>query len=452
MAYGTDGVPNASWPIRTIAECASSEPYSTQIGPFGKALTPEAYVPSGVPLLRGVNVNSGRFHDDDFVFISEEDADRLSKFESFPGDVLLVHKGSLGHIGLMPAKRRFRRYIMGNSMLRVRCDPDKLLPEYLHYWLRSPAGQHYLLSRVSQVGVPQIQRPLTTLREAALPVPPLDEQRAIAGVLGALDDKIEQNRRTARALERLARAIFRAWFVDFEPVKAKAAGATSFPSMPQPAFDSLPTRLVESEIGLIPEGWEVGTVADMADLSKAQVKPQDHRDEIFEHYSIPAFDAGQNPVEEPGSAIKSNKFLVVDGCVLLSKLNPRIPRVWLPPSPNGRRQIASTEFLILTPRDGWDRHYLYCQFQQTEFRDDLAQGASGTSNSHQRVRPGDLLSKRVVVGPEWIRTAFGEIAAPLFAALASGHSESGILASVRDVLLPKLLSGAVRIGAEEVPA
>ena len=88
-------------------------------------------------------------------------------------------------------------------------------------------------------------------------LPQLDEQRAIAGVLGALDDKIEQNRRTARALERLARAIFRAWFVDFEPVKAKAAGATAFPSMPQPIFDALPTRFVDSDIGPVPEGWEV---------------------------------------------------------------------------------------------------------------------------------------------------------------------------------------------------
>jgi type I restriction enzyme S subunit len=83
------------WPIKTIAECASDEPYSTQIGPFGKALTPEEYTDSGVALLRGVNVNRGRFHDDDFVFISEETANRLGKYESFPGEVLLV-QGNAG--------------------------------------------------------------------------------------------------------------------------------------------------------------------------------------------------------------------------------------------------------------------------------------------------------------------------------------------------------------------
>ena len=97
-------------------------------------------------------------------------------------------------------------------------------------------------------------------------LPPVDEQRAIAAVLGALDDKIEQNRRTARTLERLARAIFRAWFVDFEPVKAKADGATSFPSMPQHVFDALPTRFDDSDIGPVPEGWEVKALTSVADF------------------------------------------------------------------------------------------------------------------------------------------------------------------------------------------
>jgi type I restriction enzyme S subunit len=149
----------AEWRIRTIAECASSEPYSTQIGPFGKALMANEYTQTGIPVLRGINVNRGRFHDQDFVFISDKTADRLWKYESNPGDVLLVHKGTLGQIGLMPNKRRFKRYIMGNSMMRVKCDPTKLLPEFLYYWLCSADGQQYLFSRVSQVGVHNSRHP-----------------------------------------------------------------------------------------------------------------------------------------------------------------------------------------------------------------------------------------------------------------------------------------------------
>lgn len=276
-------------------------------------------------------------------------------------------------------------------------------------------------------------------------VPEIAEQRAIASVLGVLDDKIEQNRRTAQALEKLARAIFRAWFVDFEPVKAKAEGRTSFPSMPQPVFDALPTRFVDSAIGPVPEGWRGGSIQELATLSKALVKPQEHSAELFDHFSIPAFDAGMRVVVEPGSAIKSSKFLVVDECVLLSKLNPRIARIWLPPPPCERRQIASTEFLVFVPGAATDRHYLYCQFQQREFREELARTASGTSNSHQRVRPKDVLGHLVVIPARSIRKAFASIADPLFALRSTHHDESERLAEMRDYLLPKLLSGKIRV-------
>jgi type I restriction enzyme S subunit len=436
---------SACWPTRTIEECAADEPYATQIGPFGKALTPEAYRQSGVPLLRGVNVNHGRFHDDDYVFIGDADADRLAKFESFPGDVLLVHKGTLGQIGLMPADRRFDRYIMGNSMLRVRCNPKVLLSEYLYYWLSSSHGKHYLLSRVSQVGVPQIQRPLTTLREASFPVPPVPEQRAIVGVLGALDDKIEQNRRTAEGLEKFARAIFRAWFVDFEPVHAKAAGATSFPGMPPAVFHSLPTRLVDSELGPIPEGWGVEALRGLCDLSKEQIKPLNHPDELFDHFSLPAFDASRRPVAEPGFGIKSSKFAVPANCVLISKLNPRIPRIWLPGASTSNRQIASTEFLVLQPKAGVSRERIYCQVGQTTFLEVLTQTATGTSNSHQRVKPQDFMATPVIKPSAAACSAFDHQVIPMMDRIRQMSDESRKLGELRDYLLPKLLSGEVRV-------
>ena len=183
----------------------------------------------------------------------------------------------------------------------------------------------------------------------------------------------------------------------------------------------------------------------MATLSKVQVKPQEYLSDAFEHFSIPAFDAGMRAVVELGEVIKSNKFLVPEGCVLLSKLNPRIPRVWLPPPPRGRQQIASTEFLVFVARVALDRHYLYCQFQQSTFREELAQSAYGTSNSHQRVRPNDVLHKAVIVPPPTIRKGFADVADPLFALSAANHAESAMLAKVRDYLLPKLLTGQVRL-------
>jgi type I restriction enzyme S subunit len=222
--------------------------------------------------------------------------------------------------------------------------------------------------------------------------------------------------------------------------------------MPQAIFDALPIRFADSEIGPVPEGWPVATVSDMAQLSKTQVNPQAYPEEVFDHYSIPAFDSGGSPVIEPGSAIKSNKFLLSDGCVLFSKLNPRLPRVWLPPPKTTRRRIASTEFLVFAPRPGYDRNYLYCQFQQREFSEDIAQSASGTSNSHQRVRPVDLLAKRVVLPGAAVTAAFVRMISALFELVASNHAESQKLAGLRDYLLPRLLSGDVRVAVATAEA
>jgi type I restriction enzyme S subunit len=393
----------------------------------------------GVPFLTAKLISDGKIDIEDAPRLAFERADVLTFGFVQANDVLLSHNATIGRVAIVPEFEG--RLLIGTSLTYFRVNPEKLSPRYFAAYLAGADFQTQLAAVMSHSTRDQV--PITAQRRLSIVVPPLSTQHAIAGVLGALDDKIAQNRRMERALERLALAIFQAWFVDFEPVKVKGQGATSFPSMSQSVFDALPARFVDSEIGPVPEGWDVGTVSDIAQLSKTQVKPQEYPNEIFDHYSIPAFDSGESPFNEPGSAIKSNKFLVTNGCVLLSKLNPRIPRVWLPPSMATRRQIASTEFLVFAPRAGYDRNYLYCQFQQPGFSEDIAQNASGTSNSHQRVRPGDLLGKKVVLPSAVTRTEFIEVMSSLFGLLASSHVESQKLAEMRDYLSPKLLSGDV---------
>ena len=119
--------------------------------------------------------------------------------------------------------------------------------------MNMPKGQHQLLANTSQVGVPSIAQPVTYLRTIEIPLPPLPEQRAIAHVLGTLDDKIELNRRINQTLEEMARAIFQDWFVDFGPVRAEMEGRE--PYLPPELWSLFPDRLVDSELGQIPEGW-----------------------------------------------------------------------------------------------------------------------------------------------------------------------------------------------------
>jgi len=388
--------------------------------------------------IRDATRNHGRTLLDTEQHVTQAGIDNSSARLLPANTVCLSRTASVGYVVVMG-----RPMATSQDFVNWVCDPEKLDYRYLKYVLLAERASY---SRFSH-GTTHQTIYFPEVKAFHLLAPEIDMQAAIADVLSALDDKIEQNRRTARALERLARAIFRAWFVDFEPVKAKAAGATAFPSMPQEVFDDLPASFVDSDIGPVPEGWAVGVISDLASLSKTQAKPQESPEEVFDHFSIPAFDADKRPVVEPGAGIKSSKFLVVEGCVLLSKLNPRIARVWLPFVPSDRRQIASTEFLVFVPRHHTDRHYLYCQFQQTTFREELAQGASGTSNSHQRVRPNDVLQRSIVVPPPSARKGLARIVDPLFALVAASRLESSNLAEMRDYLLPKLLSGQVRVEA-----
>lgn len=426
------------WPARSIAECASPEPYSTQIGPFGNALMASEYTKSGVPVLRGVNVNQGRFHDDDFVFIDEETADGLRKFESDPGDVLLVHKGTLGRIGIMPSARKYARYIIGNSMMRVRCDPEKLLPEYLYYWLSSPGGQNYLFSRVSQVGVPQLQKPLTILREATLPVPPLNIQRAIAQVLGTLDDKIDLNRRMSETLEAMARALFKSWFVDFDPVRAKAEGRD--PAVPKPLADLFPSRLVESELGEIPAGWEMGSLADVAEHLRRTVRPHQIQPDTpyvaLEHMPKRSIALSDWAL---GVGLGSNKFEFKRGEILFGKLRPYFHKVGVAPVDG----VCSTDIVVVAPRtDAWFS-FVLGHVSSVEFVDYADSCSSGTKMP--RTNWADMARYGLVLPPESVAESFTALTRPRLDRIIAGIHESRTLAALRDTLLPKLISGQVRI-------
>jgi type I restriction enzyme S subunit len=432
---------NDDWSTVTIANIAADEPYATQIGPFGNKIRAENYTTSGVPVLRGINIADGRFNDNDFVFISEAAADELRQFECKSDDVLLVHKGTLGQVGIMPHRLRFQRYIMGNSMMRVRCNPRKVLPKFLYYWLRSPGGQHYLQSRVSQVGVPQLQRPLTTLREAEFRRPPPEAQHDIVNILDALDEKIEENRLTASAVERLARAIFRAWFVDFEPVKAKTAGATEFPSMSRGIFNALPDTLIESTLGPIPEGWAVGPLRSLLRERKERVEPSIETTRL-PYVPIDCIDSEQIFLEQfkSGEEAKSSLVKFFPGDILFGAMRPYFHKVCLAPFEG----LTRTTCLVLAPIAESDRAFALMTTS------DETTVAFATSHSVGSTIPYAKWDKSLgemlwVLAPAEIRRAFGDVINPIIERAQLGVRENASLARLRDYLLPRLLTGQVRV-------
>ncbi len=202
---------------------------------------------------------------------------------------------------------------------------------------------------------------------------------------------------------------------------------------------------MESELGDVPEGWEVGRFSDVVEQLREQENPLASPDVVFRHFSIPAFDEGQRPKPEFGHSIKSQKSRVPPRVVLLSKLNPEIERVWLADVEADDRAVCSTEFLVLRPRPPFGCAFAYCLARSSLFRQQIEGLVTGTSRSHQRAQAEAILSLAAVLPPKPIVSAFGETASPLLAQTLACRRESHTLTALRDALLPKLISGELRV-------
>jgi type I restriction enzyme S subunit len=314
------------------------------------------------------------------------------------------------------------------------------LNDYAYYLVKWEKVRGYAISQMS--GTSGRQRvTASSFDYMYIPVPPLPEQKAIAHILGSLDDKIELNRRMNETLEAMARAIFKDWFVDFGPTRAKIEGRA--PYLPEPIWSLFPDAI--DPLSGLPEGWENYRLDQISIYHRQTISPQKFPNEQFELYSLPGFDSGKSPTITQGKHIKSNKTVIPSDSVLLSKLNPEIQRVWLSEPPGKARQICSTEFLVFTPSKSTGKCFLLCLFNSNNFREMLKSMVTGTSKSHQRVSPKSLLSQTVIVGNLEVFSVFEQRTGCYLTLLQKNFVESRILAELRDALLPKLMSGEIRV-------
>jgi len=318
---------------------------------------------------------------------------------------------------------------------------DLLDDDYAYNLFKSADFNRFLASSAS--GTKILHTSPNRILQYSFELPPVSEQKAIAHILGTLDDKIELNRKTNDTLEAMAKALFKSWFVDFDPVRAKAEGRPT--GLPADISDLFPDSFEDSELGEIPRGWGVAKIDQIIKIQKDSIDPSVTPDETFDHYSIPAFDSGKNPAKELGSSIKSQKFLVGDDDLLVSKLNPSTPRVWIPFSSSARRSICSTEFLVCRASTDVGRAFAYCLASSDSIIEVMTGLAGGTSNSHQRIRPSDFLSLDCCIESQKVRSAFSDVVEPLLRKTLTQRIESRFLASARDALLPKLITGEIRI-------
>jgi len=197
------------WRIATIEEVAQK----VGMGPFGSSIKVETFVEEGVPIISGRHLSGTRLFDAEHNYITFEHAERLKNANVYRGDVIFTHAGSIGQVAYIPETSKFDCYVISQRQFYMRCDRSKVIPEFITYFFKTPEGQYRLLANTSSSGVPSIAQPVSYLKTIDVPVPPLPEQRAIAAILGALDDKIELNRQMNKTLEAMAQALFKNWFV-----------------------------------------------------------------------------------------------------------------------------------------------------------------------------------------------------------------------------------------------
>jgi type I restriction enzyme S subunit len=395
---------------------------------------------SGYPYVAIPQLKQGRLSLGDVRRISPEHfADWTRKAKPQHHDVILSRRCNPGETAYVPAGLECA---LGQNLVLLRADGTKLFPPFLR-WLVRGTDWWEQVGKFINVGAV-----FDSLRCADIPnfeirLPPLAEQKAIAAVLGALDDKIELNLRMNATLEAMARALFQSWFVDFDPVRAKLDGRQ--PTGLDPAIIALfPNEFEDSELGHIPKSWTAGKVGDIATLSRAAINPGAFPNETFDHFSLPAFDAGRTPKVELGSTIMSNKLVVTPNSVLLSKLNPHIPRIWLPDLHQSRRSVCSTEFIVACSKPGVSREYLFSLFTSSAFASVYGTLVTGTTGSHQRIRSDSVVEMQIVIPPSALIQAFTNIAKPMFDRINRNTEQSRTLANLRDTLLPKLMNGELR--------
>ncbi len=276
------------------------------------------------------------------------------------------------------------------------------------------------------------------IHPVAVEVPPLNEQRAIAHILGTLDDKIELNRRMGETLEAMARALFKSWCVDFDPVRAKAEGRD--PGLPKPLADLFPARLVDSELGKIPEGWEVRSLDQIArflnGLALQKYRPTDQAPSLAV-IKIAQLRSGRVDGAERARADIESDYIVADGDILFSWSGSLECVLWAGGSGALNQhlfKVTSTEY----PR--W-----LCYFGVHRHLDDFRHIAAAKATTMGHIQRHHLSDAKLALPKRPIPRIIDECISPLFESLWKREVESRILAAVRDALLPKLISGELRI-------
>ena len=386
------------------------------MGPFGSNIKVECFVDDGIPVLNGSNLNGFFLTEDSFRYVTEEKADSLGRANAHRGDIVITHRGTLGQIVCIPETSKHDRYVISQSQFRVKCN-EKVLPEYLVYYFHTAIGQHKLLSNASQVGVPALARASTTFQKIEVEIPDIKTQQKAVSVLNAIEAKINVNRSINENLEQQAQAYFQELFVD----------------------------------NADPE-WTTGTISDLGTVVGGST-PSKAKPEYYTETGIAWItpkdlsinkskfvSRGENDITELGLK-NSSVTIMPEGTVLFSSR-----------APIGYIAIAAGEvttnqgFKSVVPKSEVGTPFVYFFLKNTL---PVIEGmASGST--FKEVSGSTMKNVPAVIPDAETLTRFSDFCSPIFAQQRILEEQNQSLATMRDNLLPKLMSGEIDVSAVQL--
>lgn len=393
------------------------------MGPFGSDVKKEFYVDNGVPILNGSNLQGFKLQEDSFGYLTKEKADSLKKCNAHRGDIIVTHRGTLGQIVYVPVDSKYDRYVISQSQFRFRCKADLVDVQYLVYYFHTREGQYKILANASQVGVPALARATSTFRLIDIKLPPLDDQRRIASILSSLDRKIELNNKINADLEEMAQAIFKNWFVDFEPFKDG--------------------KFVDSELGMIPEGWKVGRLTDVIKLMPGGT-PKTSEPLYWDNGTIPFF----SPKDVNGVyCFATEKHITETGLnKCSSNLYPKDTIFITCRGTVGKVCLAACDMAMnqsnyaIKAIDGYSQYYIFFLVKSVVER--LIKKSNGAVFSAITSKDFD---EEILIPSQKAVEDFTNVIDGFFRRIFTIGTENSRLSLLRDTLLPRLMSGELEV-------
>ncbi len=464
---------NSEWQEFKVADIAIDVPNSMSTGPFGSAISSKYFQDDGVPVIRGGNLSTditNRMSDDGLVFVSYEKAKEFYRSIVRPGDLVFTCWGTINQVGLITEELEYSEYIISNKQMKLTPDPEKVDSLYLYYLFSSPLKQAEILSNGIGAAVPGFN--LGQLKNHTVYLPPLNVQKRISSILNSFDEKIRSNNQTNQTLEQIAQAIFKSWFVDFEPVKAKIAakqngqdpelaamcaisGKTEeqLKELGDEALQQLkatavlfPEALVESELGEIPEGWEVKSLSKIIEVIGGGT-PKRSEDSYW-NGDIPWFSVKDAPnmsdifvvdtiekISDLGLQKSSTKLLTVGTTIITAR--GTVGKLALVGTPMCMNQSCYG----IRGLEGVGPYFNY--FNLREAITTLQKNTHGAVFDTITTQTFESYSMPVSTG-ELIHR-FDVLVTPVLKKIEFNSREVTNLSKVRDALIPKLISGEIEL-------